>query len=396
MQVELAALETLISAVNPPRVNASADKRGDPWLFFYEDFLSVYDPVERRQAGVYYTPLDIVCAMTSLTDYLLVERFGRRLGFADNQVVTLDPATGTGTFPLAVIDRAVQRAVTVRGAAGERQAAINLGQNLHGFELLPGPYSVAHLRLTQRLLSLSRGVVGTAQVILTDTLESPVTTAAQYAMFGDAETLAAEQARARQIKLEQRVTVVIGNPPYRRVERQADGRGSGGWVVEGRVPGRSDTRSLFADIYDVANRNTIFSHIANLYNLYVYFWRWSIWKAFEAHGDGPGVVALITGASWLTGPGFMGLRQLVRELCDEAWVIDLGGSSQWSVTAHSSGSLRKSRCLPAVARTLPVTLSLRDNFAAVSPMMPPKSGRPNISFIIVSNGRFGSQSSRSG
>jgi predicted helicase len=78
----------------------------------------------------------------------------------------------------------------------------------------------------------------------------------------------------------------------------------------------------------VANRNTIFSHIANLYNLYVYFWRWAIWKAFEAHGDGPGVVAFITAASWLTGPGFMGLRQLVREICDEAWVLDLGGDNR--------------------------------------------------------------------
>ena len=98
--------------------------------------------------------------------------------------------------------------------------------------------------------------------------------------------------------------------------------------MSGRVPGRNDTRSLFADIYEVANQNTIFSHIANLYNLYVYFWRWAIWKAFEAHGDGPGVVAFITAASWLTGPGFMGLRQLVRQICDEAWILDLGGDNR--------------------------------------------------------------------
>lgn len=328
VRVELGALETLISAVDARRVNGSGDQRGDPWLFFYEDFLSVYDPEERRQAGVYFTPIDIVQAMTAITDHLLVERFGRRLGFSDNQVVTLDPATGTGTFPLAVIDKAVARATAARGAAGKRQAAANLGRNLYAFELLPGPYSVAHLRLTQRLSSLSNGRLEAARVILTDTLESPLATRDQYALFGDAETLAAEQSRARHIKLTQRVTVVIGNPPYRRVERSAQGRGSGGWVVTGHVPGRADTRSLFADIYDVATQNTIFSHIANLYNLYVYFWRWAIWKAFEAHGDGPGVVALITGASWLTGPGFMGLRQLVRQICDDAWVIDLGGDNR--------------------------------------------------------------------
>ncbi len=93
VQVELGALETLISAVDRGRVNRSSDRRGDPWLYFYEDFLAIYDPDERRQSGVYFTPVDIVQAMTAIIDHLLVDRFGRRLGFADPSVVTLDPAT---------------------------------------------------------------------------------------------------------------------------------------------------------------------------------------------------------------------------------------------------------------------------------------------------------------
>ena len=330
-QVELGALETLISAIDPERVNVSADHRGEPWLYFYEDFLSEYDPEERRQAGVYYTPVAIVQAMANMIDHLLVNRFGRLLGFADPDVVTLDPAAGTGTFPLAVIDRAAWRAEAVRGAAGPMQAARNLATSLFAFELLPGPYSVAHLRLSQRLTSLIDPTPGAAlvpaQVVLTDTLESPHADTPQLELLGDAEVLAAEQARARDIKLEQPVTVVIGNPPYRRVEREVDGRGSGGWVLNGRVPGRQSPSSLFDDILDVARANTIFSHHASLYNLYVYFWRWAIWKAFQAHDPGPGVVAFITGASWLTGPGFVGLRELVRRTCDEAWVIDLGGDN---------------------------------------------------------------------
>src|SRR5690606_27069787 len=35
-------------------------KKGDPWLYFYEDFLSVYDPKLRKDYGVYYTPIEIV------------------------------------------------------------------------------------------------------------------------------------------------------------------------------------------------------------------------------------------------------------------------------------------------------------------------------------------------
>lgn len=328
VRVELGALETLISAVDQKKVNRSADSRGEPWLYFYEDFLSVYDAEARRQAGVYYTPIDIVQAMVKIVDHLLVDRFEKRLGFADASVVTLDPATGTGTFPLAIIDRAAERAAKVRGKAGKGQAAASLARRLYAFELLPGPYSVAHVRLTQRLQELAPGLEEPARVVLTDTLESPLDPRDQFSLFGDAEVLAAEQNRAKRIKLEQKVTVVIGNPPYRRVERDVDGRGSGGWVVEGKVPGRRSSRSLFDDILDVAKANTIFSHHASLYNLYVYFWRWAIWKAFEAHGDGPGVVAFITGSSWLSGPGFMGLRALVRTSCDEAWVLDLGGDNK--------------------------------------------------------------------
>lgn len=63
VRVELGALETLVSAIDPIKVNATADRRGDRWLSFYEDFLEVYDPEERRQAGVYFTPIDIVAAM---------------------------------------------------------------------------------------------------------------------------------------------------------------------------------------------------------------------------------------------------------------------------------------------------------------------------------------------
>jgi hypothetical protein len=324
-RVEIGALETLVSAIDREKV-ATPDRRGDPWLRFYEDFLAVYDPEERRQAGVYYTPVDAVAAMTAMTDHLLVQRFGKRLGFADPSVVTLDPATGTGTFALSAIDLATERAKS-RGKDGPKQAARNLIRNLYAFELLPGPYSVAHLRLSQRLTILA-GEVAHAQVVLTDTLESPDVPSRTLESWGDAQVLAEEQDRANRIKLEQKVTVVIGNPPYRRVERDLRGRGSGGWVIDGKVPGRSTGKSLFDDILDVAKANTIFSHHASLYNLYVYFWRWAIWKAFEAHEDGPGVVAFITASSWLHGPGFIGLRQLAREVADEIWVIDLGGDNK--------------------------------------------------------------------
>lgn len=327
-EVEVGGLETLISAIDRERI-ATPDRRGDAWLRFYEDFLAVYDPEERREAGVYYTPVDAVSAMTAMTGHLLTQRLGMRLGFGDANVVTLDPATGTGTFPLAAIDHAARLAPDVRGPGGVQQAAANLARNLYAFELLPGPYAVAHLRLSQRLTQLS-GEAQYAKVILTDTLEAPDERAiSSIDLFGDQQVLAEEQERANRVKREQEVTVVIGNPPYRRVARDIQGRGSGGWVLDGVVEGRENEKSLFDDLLEVTQREgTNFSAISSLYNLYTYFWRWALWKTFESRAAGPGIVSLITSSSWLNGPGFIGLRELARQLADEIWVIDLGGNNR--------------------------------------------------------------------
>jgi hypothetical protein len=40
------------------------------------------------------------------------------------------------------------------------------------------------------------------------------------------------------------------------------------------------------------------------------------------------VVSFISASSYLTGPGFLGMREHLRRLCDEVWVLDLGGEGQ--------------------------------------------------------------------
>ena len=87
----------------------------DLWLYFYEDFLAVYDPELRKDAGVYYTPLEIVRAQVRLLDKLLATRMKKPLGFADSGVITLDPAVGTGTYLLGIIDHAFTRVKEEQG-----------------------------------------------------------------------------------------------------------------------------------------------------------------------------------------------------------------------------------------------------------------------------------------
>ena len=67
-------------------------------------------------------------------------------------------------------------------------------------------------------------------------------------------------------------------------------------------------------------------HLKNLYNDYVYFWRWALWKVFERK-EGPGVISFITASSYLRGPGFVGMREAMRRTFDELWIVDLEGDN---------------------------------------------------------------------
>lgn len=325
IRFEIGAVERLVSAIDRERIRRTQDSRGEPWLYFYEDFLARYDPEARKQAGVYYTPVPVVSAQVRLTEHVLRQRFGFDLGFADRSVTTLDPATGSGTYPLAVIDAAALRAVEVRGAAGQQMAVRTLQKNLIAFELLPGPYAVAQLRIGRRLAEVEGAAIESPRirVYLADTLDDPdAGIEVAPGLWGDSETLATERSRAALVRKEERVTVVIGNPPYLR--RNAES--GGGWVVH-----PASGRSLFQDLLDAASiRRVNVSGLSAVYNDYVYFWRWAMWKALEQNPTKPAVISFITGSSWLNGPGLVGLRQLARELGDEVWVIDLGGNGRVS------------------------------------------------------------------
>lgn len=322
LAVEIGALERLAAAVDHEKIARSRDSRGEPWLWFYEDFLATYDPAARKEAGVYYTPVDVVQAQVRLCDYLLTNKLNRPLGFGDPEVVTLDPATGSGTYPLAVIDRAEQVALEERGPAGPRQIADSLGERLIAFEMLPGPYAVAHLRIGQRLAEMADRLLTPphTRVYLTDTLDDPDREVLTLGLWGDSAILAKARASAAEVKRNQPVTVVIGNPPYKRRTRES----GGGFVVHA-----PHGRALFDDVIEGAQRTgVIFSAQASLYNDYVYFWRWALWKAFEQDPKRPAVVSFITASSWLKGPAFVGLRTLARDLADEIWVMDLGGEGR--------------------------------------------------------------------
>jgi len=198
------------------------ERQADPWLYFYEDFLAAYDPKLRKDRGVYYTPVEVVKAQVTLVSELLRDSFGKSLSYADEDVVLLDPAVGTGTYPLAAMAEGLARVRDRFGKGDVAGRATTLARNTHGFELLIGAYAVAHLRLGQELLSLGGQLPADGlHVYLTDTLESPRAEAPGTTAPLFYRPLSEEHRRARQVKAETRVLVCMGNPPYDRQQREA-------------------------------------------------------------------------------------------------------------------------------------------------------------------------------
>ena len=363
----------VIAVVPPTDLSGSQD----PWLYFYEYFLAIYDPELRKNAGVYYTPVEVVHAQTRLIDDLLVNRLHKPLGFADPGVVTLDPAVGTGTYLLGVIEHALARIEVEQGAGAVAGQATELAKNLYGFELMVGAYAVSELRVSRALSD--RGATlpdGGMHVYLTNTLESPNT---ELPRLSFALKLIGEQhAKAQRVKSEVPVIVCLGNPPYDRhsaVDWKTEDNLSpyGGWVrfgdpladnivkdkrgksrelktAKARLQRRQQLAILrnFVDPVKEAGHG---GHLKNLYNLYVYFWRWALWKVFEQEpASGPGVVGFITASSYFYGNAFVGIREHMRRQCDEIWILDLGGEGRGP---------RKSDNVFAIQTPVAITVAVR-------------------------------------
>lgn len=322
-----ASLELLLRVIGVVPIAALAGPE-DPWLHFYEDFLAVYDSKLRKDAGAYYTPVEVVRAQVRLVDDLLVNRLHKPLGFADPSVVTLDPAAGTGTYLLGVIQHALGKVEAEQGAGAVPGQATTLAANLYGFELMVGPYAVSELRVSRALRDRGAKLPkGGSHIYLTDTLESPHAEPLQLPLFF--KPIADQHTKALKVKSKLTVIVCLGNPPYDRHEAaDKDNKArTGGWVRWG--DDGKGSGAIFRQFLDPAVAAGHGVRVHNLYNLYVYFWRWALWKVFEHQTTrGPGVVSFISASSYLDGDAFCGMREHMRRLCDEIWVLDLGGEGR--------------------------------------------------------------------
>jgi predicted helicase len=219
------SLDTLVRVLDV--VNWDVIAKGDPeaWLYFYEQFLAVYDNKLRKLTGSYYTPPEVVQTMVRLCDEALKSpgRFNRYKGLADPDVQIADPAVGSGTFLLALLRHIAAAVEADQGKGAVGPAVSKAAERLIGFELQFGAYAVAELRLMAEMIDL--GATGLPHLYVTDTLSDPHENF--EAGQGIYKEISKQRASANEVKRAQPITVVIGNPPYKN-----EAKGKGSWIEQ--------------------------------------------------------------------------------------------------------------------------------------------------------------------
>ena len=280
---------------------------GEAVPYFYEPFLEAFDPVLRKQLGVWYTPAEVVRYMVARVDRALKDDLGIADGLAADNVYVLDPCCGTGAYLAETLKR-ISDNLKASGAGALTGAKVKQAatQRVFGFEIMPAPFVVAHLQvgLTMQALDapLSEDGEERAGVFLTNALTGWEPRVQKPLPFPELEE---ERDRAERVKQDTPVLVILGNPPY---------NGFAGMAVD-------EEREL-SEAYRTV-REVRKPEGQGLNDLYVRFFRMAERRIAEKTGRG--VVCFISNYSWLDGLSFTGMRERYLEAFDAIRIDCLNG-----------------------------------------------------------------------
>lgn len=290
-----------LSLLNKREANLS-----DPFLFFYEEFLKVYDKKTKVSRGVFYTPESVVSFIVRSLDIILKEKLGVKKGFLDDTIKILDFATGTGTFILALIEY-IKDELRKTNNYGLFNTEVNefILENIYGFELLVVPYIICHLRIHEYLESFGFHYKGDkkerAEIYLTNTLENN----ANILLTNFFDDIDEEAQLAHKVKNDEEILVIMGNPPYSVSSSN-----------------KTDFVENIMKSYKEAVRSE--RNIQPLSDDYIKFIRFAHWKMEKVS---KGVIGIITNNSFLDGIIHRGMREELTKTFDEIYILNLHGNS---------------------------------------------------------------------
>ncbi|QEF39600.1 DNA methyltransferase [Helicobacter pylori] len=350
----------LINHVDMDSIIKDLDDDKDPYLHFYETFLSAYDPKLREKKGVYYTPDSVVKFIINALDSLLKTHFkdaplGLKSALDNENIKLLDFATGTGTFLLEAFRKALEVRKTSDGGTSTKEDKYqNLLKQFYGFEYLIAPYAIAHLNLSQAFKEEFKKPLkenDALKIILTNTLIQPSEIVAYRGLNPIFEK---ELSNAQEIKKNENILIITGNPPY---SGASENKGLFEWEVKATygIEPEFQTIEIEKNIKLTDKIQTLLKNIQKqkessskdalkalkslhskyklqkeknpkwLLDDYVKFMRFAQNKIKSL---GHGLFGFISNNAFLDNPTFRGLRRSLLECYDELYILNLHGNTR--------------------------------------------------------------------
>lgn len=307
---------TLLRALNPyyagiastaALIQSHSEKQGF-LKALYEDFYKAYNRKAADRLGVVYTPGEIVRFMIRSADWLCEKHFGKNL--IDHGVEILDPATGTGTFIVELLEH-------FRGNRDKLRHKYK--EELHANEVAILPYYVANLNIEATYQAILKDFSEFQNLCLADTLDMVeglgIHSGHQHEMFGEFSDENIERIKRQNRR---KISVLIGNPPYNANQKSENDKN------KNRAYLHVDDRIKRTYIKDSSAQKT------KLYDMYARFYRWASDRLSDE-----GIIAFVSNNSFLHAKTFDGFRKRMATEFSEAWVVDLRGN------ARTSGKKRK-------------------------------------------------------
>ncbi len=351
---------SLINHVDMDSIIKDLNDDKDPYLHFYETFLSAYDPKLREKKGVYYTPDSVVKFIINALDSLLKTHFkdaplGLKSALDNENIKLLDFATGTGTFLLEAFRKALEMRKTSDGGISTKEDKYqNLLKQFYGFEYLIAPYAIAHLNLSQAFKDEFKKPLkenDALKIILTNTIIQP---SEIVAYRGLSPIFEKELSNAQEIKKNENILIITGNPPY---SGASSNEGLFEWEVKAtygiepefqtietkkNIKLTDEIQTLLDNIQkqkESGSKNALkeLKKLHSKYKLqdeknpkwllddYVKFMRFAQNK-IESLGHG--LFGFISNNAFLDNPTFRGLRRSLLECYDELYILNLHGNAR--------------------------------------------------------------------
>ncbi|WP_258220014.1 type ISP restriction/modification enzyme, partial [Helicobacter pylori] len=332
----------------------------DPYLHFYETFLSAYDPKLREKKGVYYTPDSVVKFIINALDSLLKTHFkdaplGLKSALDNENIKLLDFATGTGTFLLEAFRKALETRKTSDGGISTKEDKYqNLLKQFYGFEYLIAPYAIAHLNLSQAFKEEFKKPLkenDALQIILTNTLIQPSEIVAYRGLQPIFEK---ELKSAQEIKKNENILIITGNPPY---SGASSNEGLFEWEVKAtygiepefqtieiekkvKLTAKIQTLLSSVQIQKQSGSKNALKELKSLHSKYKLqkeknpkwllddYMKFMRFAQNKIESLGHGLFGFISNNTFLDNPTFRGLRCSLLECYDELYILNLHGNTR--------------------------------------------------------------------